>query len=89
MKKREEAKGFKTTPELSYIHLTEEVGEVARRLFNKKARLGKYYEANLKEEVSDLLMELMVSANSCNIDLDKEANKKFKALYERLVFSQD
>ncbi|MEX0920523.1 MAG: MazG nucleotide pyrophosphohydrolase domain-containing protein [Candidatus Pacearchaeota archaeon] len=85
-RKRASAKKFDLTSELSYIHLTEELGEVARQLSNKKIRPEKFDEDNLKEEIVDVILEAIILANSCNLDLDKEINQKIEALYKKHNF---
>jgi NTP pyrophosphatase (non-canonical NTP hydrolase) len=80
-KKRASAKNFDLTPELSYIHLTEELGEVARQLSNKKIRPDLFDEANLKEEIVDVILEAIILANICEADLDKEISQKIDALF--------
>jgi NTP pyrophosphatase (non-canonical NTP hydrolase) len=87
-KKRASAKNFDLTPELSYIHLTEELGEVARQLSNKKIRPNLFDEANLKEEIVDIILEAIILANICEVDLDKEISQKIDALFKRRSFSE-
>lgn len=86
--KRAEAKKFDLTPELSYIHLTEELGEVARQLSNKKIRPELFNEENLKEEITDVILEAFVLAYTCKLDLDEEINKKIDALFKKHGFSE-
>lgn len=86
-KKRTSAKKFDLTPELSYIHLTEEVGEVAKQLSNKKIRPDLFDENNLREEIVDVILEAIILANSCKVDLDKEISQKIDALFKRHSFS--
>jgi len=85
--KRAKSKNFELTPELSYIHLTEEVGEVARQLSNKKIRPELFDEENLKEEITDVILEATILANLCKVDLDKEINKKIEELFKRYKFN--
>ena len=87
-KKRAAAKEFALTPELSYIHLIEEVGEVARQLSNRELRPDLFDEHNLKEEIVDVILEALILANQCNIDLEKEIPRKIDALFKRHGFSQ-
>jgi NTP pyrophosphatase (non-canonical NTP hydrolase) len=85
-KKRAAAKGFDLTSELSYIHLTEELGEVARQLSNKKMRPEKYDEANLREEIVDVILEALILAKTCDVDVGKEITLKREALKKRFGF---
>jgi len=87
-KKRALAKNFDLTPELSYIHLTEELGEVARQLSNKKIRPDLFDENNLKEEIVDVILEALILANLCKVDLDKEISEKIDALFKKHGFSK-
>ncbi len=87
-KKRATAKSFDITPELSFIHLTEELGEIARQLSNKKIRPELFNEENLKEEIIDVILEAIILANICKVDLDKEISKKIEALFKKHGFSE-
>ncbi len=84
--KRAAAKKFELTPELSYIHLIEEVGEVARQLSNRHMRPDLFNEHNLKEEIVDVILVALILANQCNIDLEKEITRKIDALFKRHGF---
>lgn len=86
--KRTKANNFELTPEQSYIHLTEEMGEVARQLSNKKMRPEKFDENNLREEIIDVLLETIILASSCNVDLNKEINNKIEVLFKKHGFSE-
>jgi NTP pyrophosphatase (non-canonical NTP hydrolase) len=68
--------------------LTEELGEVARQLSNKKIRPDLFDEANLKEEIVDVILEAIILANICEADLDKEISQKIDALFKRHSFSE-
>ncbi len=87
-KKRASTKGFDLNSELSFIHLTEELGEVARQLSNKKMRPDLFDENNLKEEIVDVILETIILANICKVDLGKEINKKINALFKKHGFSE-
>ncbi len=43
---------------------------------------------NLKEEIVDVILETLILAHSCNVDLDKEITKKIDGLFKRHGFSQ-
>ncbi len=86
-KKRASAKKFDLTLELSYIHLTEELGEVARQLSNKIIRPDLFDENNLREEIVDVIIEAIILANLCKVDLDKEISQKIDVLFKRHGFS--
>ena len=77
-------KGFELTPELSYMHLTEEVGEIARQFCNKEMRPDLYNPDNLREEIVDVILEGIVLASSAGIkDVGKALGEKLDKLYER------
>jgi NTP pyrophosphatase (non-canonical NTP hydrolase) len=78
-----EKKGYTPTPELSFIHLTEEVGEIARQLSNKKMKTEAFDEENLKEEIIDTLLENIILAKICKVDIEKELHKKLEKLKKR------
>lgn len=82
------SKDSKLTPEVSFIHLTEEVGEIARQLFNKTARPDIFDESNLKEEIADVILEAVVLAHLCKVDLNKEISFKLDALFKSYGFSK-
>jgi len=88
-RKRAEAKKFEFTPELSYIHLTEEIGEIARQLSNKQIRPELFDEENLKEEVVDVILESLILAYICKVDLDKDIKEKLDKLFSKHDFSED
>ena len=85
--KRASAKNFDLTPQLSYIHLAEEMGEVARQLSNKEIRKDLFNKENLKEEIVDVILEAIILANLCGVDLEKEINKKIDSLLKKHGFS--
>ena len=88
-KKRAKAKNFEDNAELTFIHLAEELGEVARQLTSKKMRPDLFNNENLKEEIVDVILESLILAHQCNVNLDEEINKKIDALYKKHGFSKD
>ena len=80
--------GYRSTPETSFVHLTEELGEVARQLTNRRVRQDRYDEANLKEEVVDVILESLILANLLDVELDSEIDNKIKVLFQRYGFSE-
>ena len=83
VKIRVNSKGYELTAEQSFIHLVEEMGEVARQISHKSMRPEKYDENNLKEEIVDMLFECIVMAETCDMDLSAEVRKKLDKLEER------
>ena len=88
-KKRAKAKNFQDNPELTFMHLTEEIGEVARQLTNKKMRPELFNKENLKEEIVDVILESLILAHQYDVNLDEEINKKIEALYKKHGFLKD
>ncbi len=65
---------------------TEEVGELARAMNQKFGGKKKKFEGDGKEiedEIADVLYTIMALANSLNIDLDEELNRKIKKSHEK------
>ncbi len=82
-RKRTELHNKKITAELSYIHLMEEMGEIARQLFSKDIRPEKYDEDNLKEEIVDVILECLILADVLDVDLETQLTNKINALYAK------
>jgi NTP pyrophosphatase (non-canonical NTP hydrolase) len=68
--------GAELTPELVFIHLSEEIGEIARQLVNRNLPIRKYDEENLREEITQGLLDLLVLSRIFNIDLPKAITTK-------------
>ncbi len=83
--KRAKAKNFQLDEKISLIHIMEELGELSRQIFNKAARPEKYDYENLKGEVCDVILEIMVLSKILNMDLSKELDKKLNELKSRNV----
>ena len=71
------------TSELIFIHLTEEIGEIARQIFNKNSNMRNYDETNLKEEIAQSVLDLMVLAELNDMDLEKEIELKIKSMEDK------
>jgi len=71
------------TIEDAFIHLTEEVGEIARQIFNKNLGSDKFDKDNLKEEIVDAFLDIIVLAKMNNLDLEKEVKNKLDKLHSR------
>ncbi|MCW4021066.1 MAG: hypothetical protein NWF14_07570 [Candidatus Bathyarchaeota archaeon] len=52
VKNRVSELGSVLTPELAFMHLSEEIGEIARQLVNKNLPMRAYKEDNLTEEIA-------------------------------------
>ena len=82
-KKWAELKDIEFTPELTTLHLIEEVGEMTKQLFYKKAKPNKFDEENLKEEVIDVILVSLCLADKLKINLSEEIDKKINELNKR------
>jgi len=83
VEKRVSELGSELTPELMFIHLSEEIGEIARQLVNKNLPMRKYRKDNLKEEIAQAILDLFVLSEIFEIDLPKEINKKIDDMAKR------
>lgn len=71
------------TPELVFFHLSEEIGEIARQLVNKNLSMREYEESNLKEEIAQTILDMLVLSQLFNIDLPEALNKKMNEMAKR------
>jgi len=75
----------KHTQEEIFIHLIEEIGEIARQLTNKRIRKEKFDHKNLGEEISDSILFLTYLASLYKINLEdslKEDVEKLKIKFK-------
>lgn len=82
-KKRVAELGGELTPELVFLHLSEEIGEIARQLVNKNLAIRKYEESNLKEEIVQAILDLCVLSEIHRIDLPEALTGKIKEMAKR------
>jgi len=75
--------GRELTPELMFMHISEEVGEIARQLVNKNLPMREYSEDNLKEEIAQTILDLLALSEIIGMDLQKEINQKLTSLAEK------
>jgi NTP pyrophosphatase (non-canonical NTP hydrolase) len=75
--------GVELTPELVFFHLSEEMGEIARQLVNKNLPMREYEESNLKEEVAQAMLDLLVLSEVFHIDLPEALNRKMDEMEKR------
>lgn len=71
------------TSEAMFIHLVEEVGEIARQVFNRKVKLREVDNDNLKEEITQSILDLLVIAELEGIDIEKESLVKIEEMKNR------
>jgi len=65
------------------IHILEELGEIARQLYNQKIGRDKLDKENLAEEISDCMILLSQLARNFDIDIEKSVENKLQKLKER------
>jgi NTP pyrophosphatase (non-canonical NTP hydrolase) len=73
-------------PFQNLARIIEEVGEVARELhhrFGLKKKKATEKEADLEEELGDVIYAVICLANSLNLDLDRAWRKVMKKVYSR------
>ena len=70
----------KRTEEEIFIHLIEEIGEIARQLTNKKIRKERFDHKNLEEEISDSILFLTYLASLYKINLENSLRKDIEKL---------
>ena len=75
--------GVELTPELVFFHLSEEIGEIARQLVNKNLPMREYEESNLKEEIVQAMLDLLVLSEVFNINLSEALNRKIDEMAKR------
>lgn len=64
----------------TFLHIVEELGEIARELYNAERKREPFSEQHLSEEFADLLMLIAEFAHRKNIDLEKAIYAKIKHL---------
>ncbi|HML04037.1 MAG TPA: hypothetical protein VK487_11795 [Candidatus Bathyarchaeia archaeon] len=75
--------GVELTPELVFLHLTEEIGEIARQLVNKNLPMRAYEVDNLKEEIVHAMLDLLVPSRVFNINLPEALGRKIDEMTRR------
>lgn len=61
--------------EVSFAHLVEEVGELARQYVSKDQRPGKYDEKEIEDALADILINVLYLASLFNVDIDKSVGE--------------
>src|SRR3989338_6204866 len=72
------------TSELIFMHLVEEIGEIARQIFNKESKMRNYDIDNFNEEIAQAILDLLVLAELNEIELEREIEKKIRDMKSRL-----
>lgn len=75
--------GANHNEETTFIHLLEELGELARQHNNKSIRKIAQDKANIEEEFADITLLLMRLANIYNLNLEDVLVNKISKLKER------
>ncbi len=73
-------KGLEPDAYYSFIRIIEEIGEVARQIFSRKVRPEKYSEENFKEEIVDVIIELLYFCSLYDIPVDKKVREKLEKI---------
>ncbi len=80
---------YKDTKEAIFLHLTEEIGEIAREIYNEKSKWrGEFNKEKLAEELADSLAHLLRLSKEYDIDIEHEFNKKIEKLKERFELNE-
>jgi NTP pyrophosphatase (non-canonical NTP hydrolase) len=82
-RRRLEELGCELTPEIVFLHLSEEIGEIARQLVNKNLAIRKYEESNIKEEIVQAILDLLVLSEIYSIDLSEALEGKIEEMHKR------
>lgn len=68
-----------------FVDLVEEVGELGNAvLVDSGDKSEKRRRADLKDSFADVLFELILMADECNVDLEKELSEMLDGLEKRL-----
>ncbi len=73
--KWDKKRNVKSSEELTFIHLIEEIGELAREYVNKKSRKEKYNKEKVENAICDIIMQTFKLADMNKIDIEKAVNK--------------
>ena len=75
--------GSQLNQKLIFIHAVEEVGEIARQIFSKESGMRNYDQENIKEEITQAILDLLVLAELNEVDLEEEIEKKISNMESR------
>ena len=65
------------------IHLVEELGEIAREIYNEKSGRGSFSKKNFEGEIADMYLLLAQLATTKGISVESAVAAKIKELKER------
>jgi len=70
--------------DIMFYHLVEEVGELARQMYNEKDNWRKDFDKeNFDEELIDILFFLLIIAKDYDVNIEEVFNKKMNSLKKR------
>lgn len=73
---------IETTPTHAFLHLIEEIGEVARTLLHKETKRGSFpittKPSDIEDEVADIFWQTLKLSSYLNIDLESCFIKKYE-----------
>jgi NTP pyrophosphatase (non-canonical NTP hydrolase) len=75
IRKRNRQKGIKESPELSLMHLIEEVGELSSGIIDEKMKREKLSKKFIGHQIIDCLVDLMLLSDQFEINLNEEIKK--------------
>lgn len=75
----------KHTKQSALIHLTEEIGEIARQVTSEFHRPEKFDKENLGTELADTLMFIVVLAELYDVDLSKEMEESISRVKRKIT----
>lgn len=73
-----------STKETLFVHLVEEVGELARQYVNKVSRKAQYDEHEVKNAIGDIMMQLVNLADLHGFDVEDVVLEIFREDEPRL-----
>lgn len=71
--------------ESTFIHLVEEVGEMAREYVSKRQRKEKYSDKKVNNAIADIIMQVVKLAHLRNLDIEELVLKTMKDEEQRLL----
>lgn len=84
-RKWDKKRGGTPAKEESFIHLVEEVGELATQYFSEKRRPDKYSSAEVENALADILLQVVRLAEYHNLDLEEIVKKMIKEEQEVIL----
>lgn len=76
--KWDKLRNCKSTKELAFFHLVEEVGELSREYVNKFSRKDRFSKKELENAIGDIFIQLIRLSHLYNLDIEEAVNKIIK-----------